>query len=191
MSNFNCIPQPTTNQEYNLINIGILTLSSSPFLTKTSTLHLPKITRFITGYFNNSNTKLTNISCPQCLEIGTSAFKGCTTLETISFDNCITIQSDAFNGCTNLSGTQQSINDVLGINGEFVLVLPKVERIGADAFKGTNIKYVLFGTYCSNMANTAFDWNKITTIFIPTKYKGAYELNTNYSSISSKFSTYG
>jgi len=140
------------------------------YATEVTKLYIPKITSVAEGCFKK--TKLVDVSAESLLNIGKSAFEGCSSLKSIVFANNAIIAQSAFKGCTNLS----SISDErIGSIGSYAfegctslkaLYIKNATVLNTGAFQGcSKLEFVsLSGTFNAIPNNTFYGCSSLATV---------------------------
>ena len=132
----------TNVYNYKSININIkddfnnYLLNQSVFNTNYENLRATKINPYT--FFNCYS--LASINLPNCVSIGSGAFRECTSLASINLSNCNYINDHAFYGCSTLA----TIN------------LPNCISIGSGAFEGCKALTSITLPKCKYIESSAF-----------------------------------
>lgn len=123
------------------------------------------------------STRLTTISFPNCLNISSFAFYGCTNLNEVVLPTCKCIEQGVFIGCTQLS----------------IVKLYNCSQIQFNAFVGCNLMelYLIESSIPTLWSSKVFDGTPLASgvgsIYVPASLIEDYKIATNWSYFSSRF----
>lgn len=146
------------------------------------------------------------LNFPNVLEVGASAFEGCTSIQTANFPKAITLKSSVFKSCRNLTkvelnaltATKNQILDGLayGSTDGCVVYMNSLESINAKLanYNQAYISKLVLGSpaVCTLGSTSYFDYTWIKTktdtgfVYVPDDLVDSYKTATNWTTFADK-----